>query len=102
MNKQTREAVQALLSQVEDLLELDYWYGSGDDEYQAQEEASAKQATRLVRRYLLEVSAKKDALEFVNEKDREARKGGQYISNKPELIRLYVTEVLSDFDKADN
>lgn len=104
MNKETREAIQALLSQVEDLLELNYWYGSGDDQYQAQEEARAKQATRLVARYLYQEEAKVACLKYANEQEREARKEGKRIVNKADYVKRLTASVMDtyDRDKADN
>lgn len=104
MNKETREAIRSLLSQVEDLIELNYWYGSGDDEYQAQEEANAKQATRLVARYLYQEEAKIACLKYANEQEREARKEGKRMVNKPAYVKRLTASLMDTYDRdtADN
>lgn len=98
MNKQTREAVQALLSQVQDLIELDYWYGAGDDEYQAEEKRTAENATRIVSRYLYEEGARAEVKKYANAEEKKHREQGRTITNRAEWERDILARMMTAYD----
>lgn len=98
MNKHTREAITALLSQVEDLLELNYWETDSFTEYREEEE-NARNATRIVRRYLYEEEARAEVRKYANREERAYRAHGKRITNRAEWERNLLAGIMKSYDE---
>jgi len=98
MNKDTREAIKALLSQVEDLLELNFWE-SGEFPENREEEDTARNATRIVARYLYEEEARAEVKKYGNAEERKHRAQGRRITNRAEWERGILASLMEAYDE---
>lgn len=101
MNKDTRNAINDLLTQVEELLELNFWEIRGDDtdEWQREGNERADNATRIVRRYLYEEEARAEVKKYAGREERAYRAQGKRITNRAEWERNLLAGIMKSYDE---